>query len=172
MNAHFNAHFDRKVVTIYPGEIYSSHDDEIISTVIGSCIAVALYDSKNQFGGLNHFMLAKENSNAGTLSRKELGCFGEYAISMLIDEMIKNGADYDKLVAKVFGGSSVLVIPSSGTNVCDQNTSFAFDCLKARGIPVIGSDTGGVEPRKIFFETKTARIWLKKLHILPDITDI
>jgi chemotaxis protein CheD len=169
MNTHYNTKFGREIITIYPGETYTSQEDEIISTVIGSCISVALYDRKNCFGGLNHFMLARDCGTKITTSRQEKGCFGEYAVKQLIDDMIANGADYDSLVAKVFGGSSLLNISGSGNQVSDVNIQFAFEYLENEKIPVIGSDTGGSEPRKIFFETKTAKIWLKRLQTSPDL---
>ena len=165
MNTYFDSQFNKKIVTIYPGEYYFGFGDEYISTVLGSCIAVALYDQNMQFGGLNHFMLAKDG--LGTRENDVLaGRFGEYAMELLINEMFKMGAKKKYLTAKVFGGSNVLC-SDAGTQaeqVGEVNIKFAFDYLNREGIPIISSDTGGNNPRKIFYDPASSKIWQKKLR--------
>ncbi len=165
MNTYFDSQFNKKIVTIYPGEFYYGFGDEYISTVLGSCIAVALYDKAIKFGGLNHFMLAKDGT--GTRENDALaGRFGEYAMELLINEMLKLGAQKKRLTAKVFGGSNVLCTgeDSKRQQVGDANISFAFNYLNREGIPVMSSDTGGNNPRKIFYDPSTSKIWQKKLR--------
>lgn len=165
MNTYFDSQFNKKIVTIYPGEFYYGFGDEYISTVLGSCIAVALFDKDMSFGGLNHFMLAKDGS--GTRSSDALaGRFGEYAMELLINEMLKLGAQKNRLTAKVFGGSNVLCVgeESKKQQVGEANISFAFDYLKREGIPIMSADTGGNNPRKIFYDPSTSKIWQKKLR--------
>src|SRR5574344_514284 len=173
MNTYFDMHFNRDIVIIYPGEFYTTKKDEIISTVLGSCVAIALFDTKKQFGGMNHFMLAKDSKlTAGTADL--MGRFGEYALELLINDMLKNGSMKKDLTAKVFGGSNVLNFPpAAGPQVGDLNIKFAFDYLQQENIPVTTSDTGGIEPRKIFYEPETAKIWLKRIHTnVPDVQTI
>ena len=165
MNTYFDSQFNKKIVTIYPGEYYFGFGDEYISTVLGSCIAVALYDQHMQFGGLNHFMLAKDG--LGTRENDVLaGRFGEYAMELLINEMLKMGAQRKYLTAKVFGGSNVLCsdVGSQAEQVGEANIKFAFDYLNREGIPIISSDTGGTNPRKIFYDPASSKIWQKKLR--------
>ena len=107
MNRYFDSQFNKHIVTIYPGEYHCGGGEEYISTVLGSCISVALYDKVIQYGGLNHFMLAYDQTSSkenDTLA----GRFGEYAMELLINTMLKHGASKRNLTAKVFGGSNVL----------------------------------------------------------------
>lgn len=163
MNSYFDNHFNRKVIAIYPGEFYSSTENEMISTVLGSCISIALFDSENGVGGLNHFMLAKNTSieNEGE-SNRLMGKFGEYAMELLIKDVLDKGAKFENLQAKVFGGSNVFNLPAaSGAQVGEVNIRFAFEYLEQKKIPVVTSNTGGTAPRKIFFDPLTSKVYLK-----------
>lgn len=166
MNNYFDNHFNKKIVTIYPGEFYTSSGPEMISTVLGSCISIALFDLEKGIGGLNHFMLAKDNSIEDEKeSNRLMGRFGEYAIELLIDDIVKKGAERAKLQAKVFGGSNVFNLPANtGAQVGEVNIKFAFDYLQQKGIPVVTSNTGGVYPRKIFFDPVSSKVFLKHIQ--------
>lgn len=163
MNRYYDSQFGKNIVTIYPGEYFTSFGEEYISTVLGSCVSVALYDKKIQVGGLNHFMLAYDGK--GDRDKDEAaGRFGEYAMELLINDLLKKGASRDRFTAKVFGGSNVL---GSGTSsklqVGENNIKFVFEYLKSEKIPVVSSNTGGDKPRKIFYDPKSSKIWLKHI---------
>lgn len=166
MNTYFDNHFNKKIVTIYPGEFYSSTESEMISTVLGSCISIALFDPENKIGGLNHFMLAKDNSVEDEReSNRLMGKFGEYAMELLIKDVLAKGANFKNLQAKVFGGSNVFNLPpTSGAQVGEVNIKFAFDYLKQKNIPVVTSNTGGTAPRKIFFDPVSSKVYLKYIQ--------
>ncbi len=171
MNKYFDSHFNKKVVTLYPGEYYSSSGDELISTVLGSCIAVAFFDNAKLIGGMNHFMLAYDSSAAGGANALQgIGQFGEYSMDLIINNLLEKGSCKGNLSAKVFGGGSVLgVIPKTDMqNVVKSNIDFAFSYLKHESIPVMSSDVGGVYARKIFYDPATSKIWLKRI-VLNDI---
>lgn len=162
MNTYFDTHFQKKVVTLYPGEFFATkQDDQLISTVLGSCIAITLYDERNRVGGMNHFMLARDNSGRDD---GESGRFGEYAIELLLNDVLKKGGARANLTAKVFGGSNIFNAPdSSAVQVGAQNIDFAFHYLEMECIPVKSSNVGGTLPRKIFFDPKTSKVWLKHI---------
>ena len=167
MNKFYDSHFKRQIVTIFPGEFYASDGREIISTVLGSCIATVFYDTKLKFGGMNHFMLAYckdyEKRQPDTYGR-----FGIYAMELLLNDLYKRGCEKKNLVAKVFGGSNVLKMDGvkADEKIGDVNSHFAFKFLGDEGIPVISSNVGGLLPRKIFFDGFTSKVWLK--HIKAD----
>ena len=115
MNRYFDLHFNRNIVTIYPGEFWSSTGPEMISTVLGSCVSIALFDPIAGVGGMNHFMLAKDTNqeiDGGFPNRQDklLGRFGEYAVEMLISDMEKKGAQLSRCTAKVFGGGNIFEV--------------------------------------------------------------
>ena len=89
MNTFFDNSFNRNIITIYPGEYYVSKGPELISTILGSCVAIILFDAENEIGGMNHFMLARKTKNSPE-SQGPAARFGEFAIDILIKEMEKN----------------------------------------------------------------------------------
>lgn len=152
------------MVTIHPGEFYATTEDEIIATVLGSCIAVALFDRGTGVGGLNHFMLP------GSLGKNQFftsgsGKYGMYAMELLINDLLKAGARRPSLRAKVFGGGSVLRAgpAGGGKSIPQSNIDFAMEFLKTEGIPIDSSDTGGVNARKILFFPLSTQVMLKRL---------
>ncbi len=167
MNRYFDLHFNKNIVTIYPGEFWSSTGPEMISTVLGSCVSIALYDPIAGVGGMNHFMLAKDtNLEIDGSEDRLLGRFGEYAIEMLVSDMEKKGAVFSRCTAKVFGGGNIFNTeePQSGRSLVGAaNIKFAFDYLKAHKIEIKSSDTGGNLPRKIFFDPVTSKVFLKHI---------
>ncbi len=163
MYSHRITQFEQEVVTIHPGEYFATGEDRIISTVLGSCIAVALFSPAARFGGLNHFMLPGE-VNAREFVRSDNAKYGMYAMELLINELMKLGARRADLKAKVFGGGAVLHFADGSTTKIPQgNIDFAFEYLEKEGIPILASDVGGREPRKIFFFPTSGKVLLKRI---------
>lgn len=160
MNMYFDTHFKKNVVTLYPGEFFSTSDSgQFISTVLGSCIAITLFDVNEKIGGMNHFMLAKDSHGHAD---SQSGRFGEYAVELLLNDMLKRGAKKKNLTAKVFGGGNIFESAEDAVvQVGNDNIAFAFDYLERESIPIKSSNVGGNLPRKIFFDPKTSRVWLK-----------
>jgi chemotaxis protein CheD len=155
--------FSQPVTIIHPGEYLATEDDIIIATVLGSCISVALRDEDRRVGGLNHFMLPGE-SYSRTHFESQSAKYGMYAMELLINDLLKLGCRKNRLRAKVFGGASVLGSGAGRINkVPVSNIEFAFDFLKAEGIPVDKSDTGGHSPRKILFFVRDGKVLLKRI---------
>ena len=164
MNKHYDPHFQKDIITIHPGEYYTSKDDIYIATVLGSCISVALYDIKQGFGGMNHFMLPKSNRDE-PLSSEDEGRFGNFAMELLINDMINKGSSKQSLRAKVFGGGNVLDAGNSQMNMTGiNNINFALNYLKAENIPIIVNDTGGIFPRKIYFNPLTSKVYRNRIQ--------
>lgn len=165
--------FEQEVVTIHPGEFYATSADTIVSTVLGSCVAVGIYDPSKGIGGLNHFMLpgelGRDMAAGGTAARDELvtnpnAKYGMYAMELLINNLMKLGVRRGDMKAKVFGGGAVLRFSGGATSsIPTNNVEFAFEYLREEGIPVIASDVGGTEPRKIFFFARTGKVLLKRI---------
>jgi chemotaxis protein CheD len=163
MYRHKITQFEQEVVTIHPGEYYACREDTIISTILGSCVAVGLYDPSEGAGGLNHFMLPGEVARED-LIKSPNAKYGMYAMELLVNELMKLGVKKREIKAKVFGGGSVLKLPGAGSmRIPRSNIDFAFDYLAREGIPVLSSDVGGQEPRKIFFFSRTGKVLLKRI---------
>jgi len=163
MNRHFDPHFQKDIVTIHPGEYYSTFEDIYIATVLGSCISIALFDISIHLGGLNHFMLPK--SGREDVSTEDEGRFGNFAVELLINDLLKKGAKHENLRAKVFGGGNVLETSSSKMSMTGiNNINFALSYLETERIPIVVNDTGGIFPRKIYFHPQTSKVYLKRIQ--------
>jgi len=138
-----------------PGEYYVSADDLVVMTVLGSCIAACIWDPRVRVGGMNHFMLPEGGSDSG-------GRYGSYAMELLINELMKQGARRETMQAKVFGGGAVM---SSFTtmNVGERNTKFVLDYLQTERIAVVSKDVLDVHPRKVCFFPATGKAMVKRL---------
>lgn len=160
MYTHYDSRFERQVSIIHPGEFFSSDEDIIISTILGSCIAVALYDPEHRQGGLNHFMLPGE-LRGNRFFLEESGRYGMFAMELLINDLLKKGARRSSLNAKVFGGGHVLHNTSNGS-IPDSNIRFALDFLETEKIPIVSQDVGGIQARKVLFFPRTSQVLLKR----------
>ena len=153
----------RKEVNIHIGEYHASVNPAIIHTVLGSCVAACLFDPRNLIGGMNHILLpGKADLKHFDVSAR----YGVNAMELLINRMMKLGANRANLQAKVFGGAHVLPSISRGSGVGDKISAFVMEFLQMENIRVINSDTGGTESRKVMFFTDTGDAFVKKLPSL------
>ncbi len=143
---------------LLPGAIFVSKENYFVTTILGSCVAVCLYDAKLKFGGINHFMLPYW-SGQGLGSPR----YGDIAIIKLIDEMQKYGSEKKNLIAKLFGGASVLDYSNTSMNVGGRNIQLAKDLLNENKIKLLSENTGGKKGRKIIFKTQTGEVYHKFL---------
>ncbi len=151
---------DIRKVFLSPGDVICMAEPTLITTVLGSCVSVTLWDKDRRIGGLNHFVLPK----GGAGSR-----YGETALLELVEGVLALGAHLRSLEAKVFGGAAVLPIGGEGT-VGTSNVAFALGELARRGIPVAGRRTGGQRGRLLMFNTETGDAfvrWLSEHEKLP-----
>ncbi len=138
---------------LHPSSLIVCNSPTEIITLLGSCVAVCLWDPVKEFGGMNHFMLPLWNGQ-GLTSPK----YGDIATEKLIARMIKLGSDKHNLKAKLFGGASVLFSDNNLFNIGERNIETAKEILERNKIPVISSSTGSTMGRKILFNTKTGTI--------------
>ncbi len=150
-----DAHFKNDAVKILPGEYFVYHEDLLILTTLGSCIAACLWDREARIGGMNHFMLPEGAGDSGR--------YGSFAMELLINEMMKRGAQRSRLEAKVFGGGAVIAGMTS-INVGERNTSFVLDYLKTERIPVMSKDVLDIYPRKVCFLPASGKAMVKRLQ--------
>jgi chemotaxis protein CheD len=156
----YDAHFKNDAVKILPGEYFVYHEDMLIMTTLGSCIAACIYDRNAKVGGMNHFMLPDGAGDSGR--------YGSYAMELLINEMMKRGANRMTMEAKVFGGGQV-VSGMTTMNVGERNTTFVMDYLKMERIPIVSKDVLDVYPRKVCFLPFSGKAMVKRLA--PTNTD-
>lgn len=143
---------------LHPSTIWISKEPEWVTTVLGSCVSVCMFDKKKCIGGINHFMLPYWNGEGLESPR-----YGNVAIAQLFKKMIECGVKKEDIVCKIFGGAEVLGEQSSVFNVGQRNIELACKVIQEMGIPVLSSSTGGRQGRKIHFNTGTGEVLQKYL---------
>ncbi len=141
-----------------PGQIIATAEPTRITTILGSCVGVCLWDSRSRVGGMNHYLLPTGASGESSLR------FGRVAIPSLIEQVLALGCRVDDLRAKVVGGACVLdVLQNEGKHLGDQNVELAMELMNQAGIPVVGVHAGGHRGRKVIFQTFDGVAMVKRL---------
>lgn len=156
---YFDTRLGKNVVRILPGDYQVTREDIGLVTTLGSCVSACIRDVVTGIGGINHFMLPdSEMNNANVASAR----YGSYAMEVLINELLKQGARKQNLEAKVFGGGNVL----SSITSCDvglRNAQFVHGYLANEHIPIVAEDLGETCPRKVIYFPQTGRVLVMRL---------
>ena len=136
-------------------ELYVVNEPMEIMTILGSCIAVCLWDEKNRVAGMNHYLLPFWNGE-GFKTLK----YGNISIQRLFEEMILNGALKQNIVAKIFGGAAIN-LAGGALSVGEQNVRIAEYVLSELKIPIIARDVGGRMGRKIILSSVDGSVYVK-----------
>ncbi|WP_425400673.1 CheR family methyltransferase [Aeoliella sp.] len=151
---------------ILAGQTYVLNKPGEITTVLGSCVAVCLYDPQTGVGGMNHFMLPSQSADAGVSAR-----YGIHAMELLITNIMKSGGERGRLVAKAFGGANLLQLNFSEelSGIGQQNVKFVREFLSTEEIPLAAEKLGGEQPLRIFFQPHNGRVSVKTLRKAQEI---
>ena len=161
---YFDKQFQLWAAKLLPGQYHAANENVVIVTVLGSCVSACLWDPLLRIGGMNHFLLPGDGRDGGDSAR-----LGVYAMEVLINRMLKLGAEKRRLVAKVFGGASVLE-GMEALNIGEQNCAFVVNFLREEEIAIAGKDLHGIWPRKVYFFPETGRVLVKRLGELRNDT--
>lgn len=135
-------------VSIVQGESAVVGEPEVmISTLLGSCVAVCLHDPIAKVGGMNHFLLG-EPGNDHHVTASEMSRYGVHAMEVLINGMMARGAMRERLQAHLYGGANIV---SGLGSIGSSNAAFARRFMEAEGISVGHTDLGGTSARKVEF---------------------
>lgn len=154
---------------ILPGEYYVTRNEEVITTVLGSCISVCIYEQKTGLGGMNHFMLPQSSGNMNDVEDLMSDSFryGDVAMEIMINDLLRNGADKEQIVFKAFGGGQII---KQMTSVGERNIKFLHKFMVMEGYKLAAADLGGPHPRKVNFFPKTGKVMVKKLQHMHNDT--
>jgi chemotaxis protein CheD len=147
----------RAQVYLHAGQLATAAAPTAITTVLGSCVAVCLHDPTTGVGGMNHFLLPNP------VGRERSPRFGKVAVPQLVDAVVREGAARTALVAKVFGGASVIGAFRGSRNLGEENAELALRLLEEARIPVLDHDVGGARGRKVVFIVDQGTAWVRQL---------
>jgi chemotaxis protein CheD len=165
---YFDKQFGMEATKILPGEYFATDKDTVLVTVLGSCVAACIRDTRLGAGGMNHFMLPRSEKDPGSPVSMSAR-YGTFAMEILINHVLKMGGRRETMEAKVFGGGNVLRGFTSN-NIGESNASFVLEYLHNEGIRVTAEDMLGVHPRKIYFFPRTGKVLVKKIRELHNHT--
>jgi chemotaxis protein CheD len=155
-------------VKVLPGEFYVSAQEEMVSTVLGSCVSACIRDDERRIGGMNHFMLpepmgGERNDWSSAVGRAAR--YGSDAMEQLINAILKAGGKREALTVKIFGGGRVL---AQMTDVGQRNIAFVKRYLETEGLRLLASDVGDIYPRQLQFFPASGRVRVRQLRGLRD----
>lgn len=161
INRYWDRARDMPLAKILPGEYYVTLQDELITTVLGSCVSVCVRDRVFEIGGMNHFMLPQcGKARVSSVSLGDAARYGNYAMEHLINKLLSNGAKRNNLEVKVVGGGKVI---EGMMNVGMKNIEFILDYLRVEGLEIVSQDLGGEFPRKVVYHPRTGRLLVRKM---------
>jgi len=140
---------------LHAGHIHVASEPTQITTVLGSCVAICLWDPLLRIGGMNHYLLPSN------LTGDRVERFADTATAVLMERLLATGVSLSRLRAKVFGGASVLAFTSGA--LAERNVLAAREQLGRWDIPIVAEDVGGSYGRKIVFRTDTGAATVKVL---------
>jgi chemotaxis protein CheD len=144
----------RWIAQILPGEFHVSREDEVISTVLGSCVSTCMRDPAVMVGGMNHFMLPADLRGDGI----EVLRYGTFAVERLVLELVGIGARRDRLEVKMFGGGRVI---AGMSDIGRSNIDFVRHYTSAQGLLIAAEDVGGNWGRRLRYYPRSGRalVW-------------
>lgn len=155
-------------VKVLPGEFYVSSQEEMVSTVLGSCVSACIRDAERRIGGMNHFMLPEPMSgerNDWSVAVGRAARYGSDAMEQLINAILKAGGRRDSLTVKIFGGGRVL---AQMTDVGQRNIAFVKRYLQTEGLKIAAEDVGDIYPRQLQFFPASGRVRVRQLRSQRD----
>jgi len=151
------------IAKLLPGDFYVTREDEVLDTVLGSCVSACIRSPRLKVGGMNHFMLPRP-SGAGEDTwddvRGRATRYGTASMEQLINRILSAGAKRDELEVKIFGGARVLSVM---TDVGNHNVQFVREFLRNEGLKVLAEDVGDTCPRHVQFSPQTGKVRVRHL---------
>ena len=153
--------FDAIAVKVFPGDHYvTAIADEMLVTILGSCVTACIRDPLAAVGGMNHFMLP-ESTGAGWDTASASMRYGNVAMERLINDILARGGARQRLEIKVFGGGNVM---NGTTNIGHRNAEFVEQYLAAENLPIAAHHLRGNLPRRVHYFPVTGKVMLLELH--------
>ena len=155
---------EQKLVFLKPGETMVTSAPVLVTTLLGSCVAVIMYSARHRTGAICHAQLPTCGKNSSSdHGHVDAGKYVDRAIGLMLERLAAKGVVRQEIQAKLFGGSDMFDPRGSGRSIGKQNMEAALRILESESIRVVGQDLGGGRGRKIIFHTDTGEVFVKRL---------
>jgi chemotaxis protein CheD len=149
----------RQRAYLLPGQLYASAQPCQISTILGSCVSVCLFDPTRLAGGMNHFLLPSSRKGEPESLR-----FGDTATVVLLEKLLAMGCRLENITAKIFGGSALFRGKDRyAESLGAKNVAAAIHLMENAGIQIVAQETGGDHGRKVVFDTDDGVAWSRRV---------
>ena len=152
-------------VFLQPGEFYFGDGRTRIRTLLGSCVAITLWNARHHIGGMCHYMLPTRTRMRAHPALD--GRYGDEAIQMFLREMRRTKTPAREYQVKLFGGAHMFR-PSrrSGghVDVSRQNIDCARTLMAEHGFSIAAEDLGGAGHRNVILDLWSGNVWLRKVE--------
>lgn len=151
------------IAKLLPGDYYVTRADEVLDTVLGSCVSACIRNARLHIGGMNHFMLPRPSGSGSDTWENVAGRatrYGSASMEQLINRILSVGGTRADLEVKIFGGGRVL---SSLSDVGNHNVTFVREFLKQEGLEVTSEDVGDTCPRHVQYFPMSGRVRVRHL---------
>lgn len=160
--------FGKPLYILYPGDYFATKEDCVLGTVVGSCVAVCLYDTSRGIGGMGHFIVPGAIGTEGIIA-DEIARSGITSMEYLLGEIVKLGGDRRFLRAKIFGAG--YLNSSNEKEIADGNIRFIYEYFTLEKIIVDRSDLGEDFRRRIYFSSSDAVVYRQILQNNEDSSE-
>ncbi len=157
------------IAKLLPGDYYVTREDEVLDTVLGSCVSACIRNPRLKIGGMNHFMLPRPSGSGNDTWESLEGRatrYGTASMEQLINRILNAGGTRADLEVKIFGGGKVL---SSLSDVGIHNVTFVREFLKQEGLKVSSEDVGDICPRHVQYFPLSGRVRVRHLNSRQDV---
>ena len=154
---------DLPKIYLGPGKFHLSRKPETVVTVLGSCIAVVMYNTENNICAVSHSVMPDHDTYMNLQTSSSEYKFVDTAIRKMIQHFDKAEIERDKIKVKLFGGSEQINESGRNASIGKQNILMAINILFEKGLTIISSDVGGNEGRKLLISTQTGDVYLYRL---------
>ena len=145
-----------RIVDVQIGQVEAGTGAIVLQTrAIGSCIAIAAYDSGKRAGALAHVMLP----GRAPLRKKdsEKMRYMADAIEAIVGRMADLGSKAGDIEVVVAGGGNML--DREDDTICRDNIESVLGLLEKNGLKVVAQALGGTERRSIFLDVGRAVVF-------------
>jgi len=154
----------QNIVKLFSGDWYVSTSGEMLVTILGSCVSACIRDPIAGIGGMNHFLLPGDEKMVTPMS--DAARYGVFAMESLINGILKEGGQKNRLEIKVFGGGNVI---NNSARIGSKNAAFIRNFLQKEGFKIHSEDLEGDLPRRIHYFCDSGKVMMRKLHRKDDM---
>jgi len=139
-------------IYLLPGEVCVSKEPKLVTTILGSCISVTMFDIRLKTAAICHARLPR-GWRTGALD------YVDNAVKYMVETLEALGTNKDELEVNLFGGADVLsLVRMEGKSIGRQNVETAIEVIKEIGLCLSGRSVGGTAGRKVSFQTSTGKV--------------